>query len=204
MIERLRSEIAAAGGWIPFARYMELALGAYYGRSDRQFGARGDFVTAPELGRLFGRTLANQLRELGGPILELGAEEYAKLGVEGSLNCVGCWSPGRTMGLDCDFSCMISPRDFQEIFLPPLLETMATVDHRIYHLDGPGAIPHLERLLSIPELQTIQWVPGAGSEAIRTPLEGRSKRGGINPNFASAVGRSLPGVKTFVCSHEPT
>ena len=37
MLERLRSEIAAAGGWIPFARYMELALGAYYGRSDRQF-----------------------------------------------------------------------------------------------------------------------------------------------------------------------
>ena len=73
MIERLRSEIAAAGGWIPFARYMELALGAYYGAGDRQFGARGDFVTAPELGRLFGRTLANQLRALDGPVLELGA-----------------------------------------------------------------------------------------------------------------------------------
>ena len=73
MIERLQSEIAAAGGWIPFSRYMELALGAYYGRSDRQFGARGDFVTAPELGRLFGRTLAHQLKALDGPILELGA-----------------------------------------------------------------------------------------------------------------------------------
>ncbi len=73
MIERLRSEIAAAGGWIPFARYMELALGAYYGRSDRQCGARGDFVTAPELGRLFGRTLAHQQKELDGPVRELGA-----------------------------------------------------------------------------------------------------------------------------------
>ena len=73
MIERLRSEIAAAGGWISFARYMELALQVYYGRDDRQFGARGDFVTAPELGSLFGRTLARQLRELEGPILELGA-----------------------------------------------------------------------------------------------------------------------------------
>src|SRR5688572_957980 len=73
MIERLQSEIAGAGGWIPFARFMELALQAYYGRSDRQFGARGDFVTAPELGSLFGRTLARQLREIEGPILELGA-----------------------------------------------------------------------------------------------------------------------------------
>jgi SAM-dependent MidA family methyltransferase len=73
MIERIRAEIAAAGGWISFARYMELALQAYYGTSDRQFGARGDFVTAPELGSLFGRTLARQVQEIEGPILELGA-----------------------------------------------------------------------------------------------------------------------------------
>src|SRR5262245_27815762 len=56
---------------------MELALyepglGYYTGRA-RKFGAAGDFVTAPELGRLFGRTLARQLREVGGPVLELGA-----------------------------------------------------------------------------------------------------------------------------------
>jgi SAM-dependent MidA family methyltransferase len=73
MIERLQKEIAAAGGWISFARYMELALQVYYGRDDRQFGARGDFVTAPELGSLFGRTLARQLEQLDGPILEFGA-----------------------------------------------------------------------------------------------------------------------------------
>jgi SAM-dependent MidA family methyltransferase len=73
VLEELRAEIAAAGGWIPFARYMELASRAYYGRGDRQFGPQGDFVTAPELGRLFGRTLARQLAEVEGPILEFGA-----------------------------------------------------------------------------------------------------------------------------------
>jgi SAM-dependent MidA family methyltransferase len=73
MLERIQAEIAAAGGWISFARYMELALQAYYGRGDRQFGVHGDFVTAPELGSLFGRTLARQLKEIEGPILELGA-----------------------------------------------------------------------------------------------------------------------------------
>jgi hypothetical protein len=103
-----------------------------------------------------------------------------KLGVEGSLNYVGCWSPVRTSGLDCDFSCMISPRAFKELFLPPLIETMATFDHRIYHLDGPGAIPHLEALLALPELHAIQWVPGAGQEAIRQwiPLIQRVQRAG--------------------------
>jgi len=77
MVERIQAEIAAKRGWISFARYMELALHepglGYYSRGDRQFGAEGDFVTAPELGSLFGRTLARQLRELQGPILELGA-----------------------------------------------------------------------------------------------------------------------------------
>ena len=71
MLERIRAEIAAAGGWISFARYMELALQGYYGGSERQLG--DDFITAPELGSLFGRTLARQLAELEGPILELGA-----------------------------------------------------------------------------------------------------------------------------------
>src|SRR5205823_3399399 len=37
------------------------------------FGRAGDFVTAPELGKLFGRTLARQLRQIGGPVLEIGA-----------------------------------------------------------------------------------------------------------------------------------
>jgi SAM-dependent MidA family methyltransferase len=73
VLEELRAEIAAAGGWLSFARYMEITLRAYYGRGEYQFGAQGDFVTAPELGRVFGRTLARQLAELEGPILEFGA-----------------------------------------------------------------------------------------------------------------------------------
>jgi hypothetical protein len=86
--------------------------------------------------------------------------------VEGSINYVSCWAPGRTMGFDCDISCMFSPCDYKEIFLPPLRETMATVDHRIYHLDGTVALHHLETLLAVPELHAIQWVPGAGREEI--------------------------------------
>ena len=76
--ERIVREIRDQGGWISFARYMELALHApgsgYYAAGARQFGAEGDFVTAPELGTLFGRTLARQLAQFPDlPILELGA-----------------------------------------------------------------------------------------------------------------------------------
>jgi SAM-dependent MidA family methyltransferase len=74
-------DIAAQGGWIPFSRFMELALYApglgYYSAGARKFGAAGDFVTAPEISPLFGRTLARQVAEVMAQtaphILELGA-----------------------------------------------------------------------------------------------------------------------------------
>ena len=75
--DRIVREIHDQGGWISFARYMELALhanGGYYASGAGEPGAAGDFVTAPELGRLFGRTLARQLAQFPGlPVLELGA-----------------------------------------------------------------------------------------------------------------------------------
>lgn len=77
----IQNEIAARGGWIPFARYMELALYApglgYYTAGAHKFGEAGDFITAPELSALFGRTLARQVQQImaqSAPhILELGA-----------------------------------------------------------------------------------------------------------------------------------
>lgn len=59
------------GGWLPFDRFMALALYApglgYYSNASRKFGAMpasgSDFVTAPELTPLFGRTLARQVRQ---------------------------------------------------------------------------------------------------------------------------------------------
>jgi SAM-dependent MidA family methyltransferase len=77
VLPRLREAIGAHQGWIPFARYMELALYepglGYYAGGAQKFGRDGDFVTAPELGSLFGRTLARQLEELAYPVLEFGA-----------------------------------------------------------------------------------------------------------------------------------
>ncbi len=80
--QRLREEIAARGGSISFARFMELALYApglgYYAAGKHKFGAPGDFITAPELGALFARCLARPCRSIlaqlgGGDILEAGA-----------------------------------------------------------------------------------------------------------------------------------
>lgn len=61
-----------------------------------------------------------------------------------------------------DFSCMVSSAMFDDVFLPGVVEQIRSTDCCIYHLDGPGAIRHLDSLLAIPELNAIQWVPGAG------------------------------------------
>ena len=78
---RIRAEIGARGGWLPFERFLELALYApglgYYSAGAHKFGSAGDFVTAPDLSPLFGRCLARQCRDVlavtGGDVLELGA-----------------------------------------------------------------------------------------------------------------------------------
>jgi SAM-dependent MidA family methyltransferase len=82
VVARIRDEIARSGGFIPFARYMEIALYAptlgYYVAGARKFGAAGDFVTAPESTPLYGAALARQLAAIlaatgGREIVELGA-----------------------------------------------------------------------------------------------------------------------------------
>lgn len=78
----IRREVAAAGGWVPFSRFMQLALYApglgYYSAGSHQLGAGGDFVTAPELTPLFAHCMAAQVARLldaagGGDVLEAGA-----------------------------------------------------------------------------------------------------------------------------------
>ena len=62
-----------------------------------------------------------------------------------------------------DFSCMVSKEMFDDVFLPGIAEECRFFEATIYHLDGPGALRHLDSLLDIPELNAIQWVAGAGN-----------------------------------------
>jgi SAM-dependent MidA family methyltransferase len=84
--DKIASQIASQGGWMPFSRYMEIALYepgmGYYSAGAHKLGAGGDFTTAPELSPLFGAAICTtllpvleSLKEKGLPtqILEFGA-----------------------------------------------------------------------------------------------------------------------------------
>jgi len=82
VVAHIRSAIDEAGGWISFARYMDLVLYApgigYYTAGATKLGGAGDFVTAPEMTPLFATALARQIDAIlavapGREIVELGA-----------------------------------------------------------------------------------------------------------------------------------
>jgi len=70
---------------------------------------------------------------------------------------------GRTSVLQSDISCMMSKDMFNEYEMPYLRKQSSVLDNVIYHLDGPGAVRHLDSILSIDEINAVQWVPGAGN-----------------------------------------
>lgn len=74
---------------------------------------------------------------------------------------MGMWCPGTWYPLQCDFSAMISRPMFDEFVTPWLAREAKWLDHGVYHLDGPGQIPHLESILDIEDIHAIQCVPGS-------------------------------------------
>jgi hypothetical protein len=83
---------------------------------------------------------------------------------QGSSNWTLGWSSERFLCLgQNDFSCLVSPAMFDEFILPDTLACCRHADRVIYHLDGPGALQHLPRLLEIDSIDCIQWIQGAGA-----------------------------------------
>lgn len=84
----IAAEIGRHGGWISFARYMELALYApglgYYSGGSTKLGQEGDFTTAPEITPLFGAALAQAVA----PLMAQSAPQIIEFGAgSGKLAC---------------------------------------------------------------------------------------------------------------------
>jgi SAM-dependent MidA family methyltransferase len=136
---RIVAEIDAAGGWISFARYMELALHCpglgYYGGGAQKFGPSnegGDFVTAPELTPLFGQTLAAQI----GQVMSVSAPVVLEVGGGSgrlaadlllALEAVG-QTPDRYLILELSGELRARQKDMIAAAAPDLLQRVAWLD----------------------------------------------------------------------------
>jgi hypothetical protein len=80
---------------------------------------------------------------------------------------MGVWSDKRNYVVGSDFSCMVSPDTYEDLIAPSIEGEIDFLDQSIYHLDGPQALKHLDRVLKMKKLDAVQWVYGAGQPSPR-------------------------------------
>jgi hypothetical protein len=108
--------------------------------------------------------LARQLQAVNDAWFAAFDQLYAVINEDGEMAfCYfSLWAPGKLAKLQSDISIMMSPGGFRQFVQPYIREQCRFLDYSLYHLDGVGAIRHLDALLEIEELNAIQWTPGVG------------------------------------------
>lgn len=84
----------------------------------------------------------------------------------GGTNWWPTWGASSSFVAQNDFSIMVSPEMFREILLPSIRMLTDAMPNSIYHLDGPGALRHVEALSEIPNIRAIMYCEGAGNDPI--------------------------------------
>ena len=116
-----------------------------------------DTVMQPEV-------LEHQMQQINDIYFQVFDELYdiIREGDEMAFCYFSSWAPGKMSKLQSDISTMISVDDYRRFVQPFIREQCQKIDYTLYHLDGVGAMHHLDALLEIEELNAIQWTPGVG------------------------------------------
>ena len=116
-----------------------------------------DTVMQPEV-------LERQMQQINDIYFQVFDELYdiIREGDEMAFCYFSSWAPGKMSKLQSDISTMISVNDYRRFVQPFIREQCQKIDYTLYHLDGVGAMHHLDALLEIDELNAIQWTPGVG------------------------------------------
>ena len=104
--------------------------------------------------------------------------------------CVGwlsTWAPGYHAQMQCDLSVMISNSMFKEFILPELQTQCDMLEYPLYHFDGIEQLRHLDDLLSIPNLKTIQWTQVVGQPPVTDFIPALQKIQAAGKNLHIAV-----------------
>lgn len=83
----------------------------------------------------------------------------------GTCGWVAAYHSAKTNTTQCDFAALCGPEHFRRWVLPALIEETSFLEHSSYHYDGPEALVHLNDVCAIPNLDIIQWTPGARNKS---------------------------------------
>ena len=116
-----------------------------------------DTVMQPEV-------LERQMQQINDIYFQVFDELYdiIREGDEMAFCYFSAWAPDKMTKLQSDISTMISVDDYRRFVQPFIREQCQKIPYTLYHLDGVGAMHHLDALLEIDELNAIQWTPGVG------------------------------------------
>jgi hypothetical protein len=82
-----------------------------------------------------------------------------------SVNWMGLPTTSRTHIPTYEFAALISPEMFIQFGLPLIQEEVKGITHNIFLVDGKEIARHLDAVLSVPEIDALQWVQGMGKDA---------------------------------------
>ena len=166
LLDLIRGEIRASGP-IDFERYMQLALYApglgYYSAGRIKFGTAGDFITAPEIGDVFARCVAQAvapvLRDCGGLVMELGAGSGAF-----AADALAHW---RQLGVVPDeYLILETSADLRERQVAHIRQSVPELAPRVRWLDAPPTTPwrgvlFANEVVDALPVQLFEWRDGS-------------------------------------------
>ena len=106
---------------------------------------------------------------------------------------LGTWAPGFHAQMQCDLSVMISSALFKQFIMPELQAQCDLLEYPLYHFDGIEQLRHLDDLLSLPKLKTIQWTQVVGQPPVTDYIPQLQKIQAAGKNLHIAVdSRQIP------------
>lgn len=114
-----------------------------------------------------------QVLKFNSQIFEVYKEVYNRLDEaimkkqKGRTNWSQIYGKDKWYVVSSDFSGMLSRDHYEEFVVPGIKLETEFLDKSIYHLDGVGALHHLDRILQFDRINGVQWVPGVGKPPMR-------------------------------------
>lgn len=166
-----------------------------------------DVIDTPDLVKTFNEFLIDE-----STVIHDRFYDVIKQGEEGYSTWFDLWCDGKHGVLQCDFSYMISPKAFQDIFIPGIEKCSNYFDHSVYHVDGEGSFNHVDALCDLPRLQTLQILPGDGKPSPlhyidvlrKVQLSGKNLHISIAPEEIETALELLSAKGLFINTHFET